>query len=143
MRAELNPLVDKVWAYCDSTGVRGRTVTLKVKFADFQIITRSRIARGADFGALDAGINQRGVAGGSVSDAERSSSYRRVALFAVRRCSRRRYANGSGVVSQLGRAKRSAAVCHATRWGENPLKSRFSQTVSFSKCLIGLARHGR
>ena len=48
MRAELNPLVDKVWAYCDSTGVRGRTVTLKVKFADFQIITRSRIARGAD-----------------------------------------------------------------------------------------------
>jgi impB/mucB/samB family C-terminal domain/Tripartite tricarboxylate transporter family receptor len=42
MRAELGPLVDKVWHYCDSTGVRGRTVTLKVKFADFQIITRSR-----------------------------------------------------------------------------------------------------
>jgi DNA polymerase IV len=42
MRAELGPLVDKVWHYCDSIGVRGRTVTLKVKFADFQIITRSR-----------------------------------------------------------------------------------------------------
>jgi DNA polymerase IV len=42
MRAELNPLVEKVWHYCDSTSVRGRTVTLKVKFADFQIITRSR-----------------------------------------------------------------------------------------------------
>jgi DNA polymerase-4 len=42
MRAELDPLVDKVWHYCDSTGARGRTVTLKVKFADFQIITRSR-----------------------------------------------------------------------------------------------------
>jgi DNA polymerase IV len=42
MKAELAPLVDKVWHYCDSTGVRGRTVTLKVKFADFQIITRSR-----------------------------------------------------------------------------------------------------
>ena len=42
MRAELDPLVDKVWAYCDGTGTRGRTVTLKVKFADFQIITRSR-----------------------------------------------------------------------------------------------------
>jgi DNA polymerase-4 len=42
MRAELAPLVDKVWHYCDGTGVRGRTVTLKVKFADFQIITRSR-----------------------------------------------------------------------------------------------------
>jgi DNA polymerase IV len=42
MRAELSPLVDKVWRYCESTGVRARTVTLKVKFADFQIITRSR-----------------------------------------------------------------------------------------------------
>jgi DNA polymerase IV len=42
MRAELAPLVAKVWHYCDSSGTRGRTVTLKVKFADFQIITRSR-----------------------------------------------------------------------------------------------------
>jgi len=42
LKTELDPLVDKVWRYCDSTGVRGRTVTLKVKFADFQIITRSR-----------------------------------------------------------------------------------------------------
>ena len=42
MRAELDPLVEKVWDYCETTGVRGRTVTLKVKFADFQIITRSR-----------------------------------------------------------------------------------------------------
>jgi DNA polymerase IV len=42
MRAELGPLVEKVWHYCDSTGARGRTVTLKVKFADFKIMTRSR-----------------------------------------------------------------------------------------------------
>jgi DNA polymerase-4 len=42
LKAELGPLVDKVWQCCDRTGVRGRTVTLKVKFADFQIITRSR-----------------------------------------------------------------------------------------------------
>jgi DNA polymerase-4 len=42
LRAELGPLVDKVWHHCESTGVRGRTVTLKVKFADFRIITRSR-----------------------------------------------------------------------------------------------------
>ena len=42
MRAELDPLVDKVWHYCESIGVLGRTVTLKVKFANFQIITRSR-----------------------------------------------------------------------------------------------------
>ena len=42
MRAELGPLIDKVWRYCESTGARARTVTLKLKFADFQIITRSR-----------------------------------------------------------------------------------------------------
>jgi DNA polymerase IV len=42
LRAELGPLVEKVWHYCDSTGARGRTVTLKVKFADFQVMTRSR-----------------------------------------------------------------------------------------------------
>jgi DNA polymerase IV len=40
--AELEPLVEKVWAYCDSTGSRGRTVTLKLKFFDFEMITRSR-----------------------------------------------------------------------------------------------------
>jgi DNA polymerase IV len=42
MRTELEPLAEKVWRYCEATGVRGRTVTLKVKYADFQIITRSR-----------------------------------------------------------------------------------------------------
>ena len=42
LKAELGPLLDKVWQFCESTGVRGRTVTLKIKFADFQIITRSR-----------------------------------------------------------------------------------------------------
>ena len=40
--AELEPLVDKVWRHCESSGSRGRTVTLKVKFADFEIRTRSR-----------------------------------------------------------------------------------------------------
>ena len=42
MVAELQPLIDKVWRHCEGTGNRGRTVTLKVKFADFEIITRSR-----------------------------------------------------------------------------------------------------
>jgi DNA polymerase-4 len=40
--AELEPLVDKVWTYCESAGTRGRTVTLKLKFFDFEMITRSR-----------------------------------------------------------------------------------------------------
>ena len=42
MVAELQPLIDKVWRHCESTGNRGRTVTLKVKFADFEIMSRSR-----------------------------------------------------------------------------------------------------
>jgi DNA polymerase-4 len=42
MAAELQPLVDKVWRHCETTGNRGRTVTLKVKFADFEIISRSQ-----------------------------------------------------------------------------------------------------
>ena len=41
-RDALQEIVDKVWGYCERSGIRGRTVTLKVKFANFQIITRSR-----------------------------------------------------------------------------------------------------
>src|SRR6476620_2035694 len=40
--AELLPLVDKVWRHCEARGNRRQTVTLKVKFFDFEIITRSR-----------------------------------------------------------------------------------------------------
>jgi DNA polymerase-4 len=42
MVAELEPLIDKVWRHCEDKGARGRTVTLKVKFNDFEIITRSK-----------------------------------------------------------------------------------------------------
>jgi DNA polymerase-4 len=35
-------LIDKVWRHCEDKGSRGRTVTLKMKFNDFEIITRSR-----------------------------------------------------------------------------------------------------
>jgi DNA polymerase-4 len=42
MLAELQPLIDKVWRHCEDKGMRGRTVTLKVKFADFELISRSR-----------------------------------------------------------------------------------------------------
>ncbi len=40
-RDKLTPILEKVWRYCDHSGTRGRTVTLKVKFSDFQQITRS------------------------------------------------------------------------------------------------------
>ncbi len=42
MVVELGPLIDKVWRHCEGAGNRGRTVNLKVKFNDFEIITRSR-----------------------------------------------------------------------------------------------------
>jgi DNA polymerase IV len=41
-RDELRDIVEKVWRYCENSGVRGRTVTLKVKFANFRQLTRSR-----------------------------------------------------------------------------------------------------
>jgi DNA polymerase-4 len=41
-RESLREIIDKVWGYCERSGIRGRTVTLKVKFANFQQITRSR-----------------------------------------------------------------------------------------------------
>jgi DNA polymerase IV len=41
-RAALKPIIDKVGRYCEGTGIRGRTVTLKVKYADFSQVTRSR-----------------------------------------------------------------------------------------------------
>jgi len=43
-RDALHEIIDKVWEYCLRSAIRGRTVTLKVKFANFQQITRSRTA---------------------------------------------------------------------------------------------------
>jgi DNA polymerase-4 len=42
LATELRPLIEKVWHHCETTGARGRTATLKVKFSDFELITRSR-----------------------------------------------------------------------------------------------------
>ncbi|MGY4309620.1 DNA polymerase-4 [Bradyrhizobium sp. USDA 4369] len=63
MVAELRPLINKVWRHCESTGKSGRTVTLKVKFSDFEIITRSRsllspVAGHADLERLTIGLLQ-------------------------------------------------------------------------------------
>ena len=52
-RAEIATLVAKVWGHCESKQLRGRTVTLKVKYADFQQITRSRTVN-ASIAAADA-----------------------------------------------------------------------------------------
>ena len=46
MREALQPIIDKVWRHCETNGIRGRTVTLKIKFSDFSSITRSRSVAG-------------------------------------------------------------------------------------------------
>ncbi|PZR86748.1 MAG: DNA polymerase IV [Stutzerimonas stutzeri] len=45
-KAGLAPLAKKVWHYCEAREITGRTVTLKVKYSDFQQITRSRTLNG-------------------------------------------------------------------------------------------------
>jgi DNA polymerase-4 len=35
-------MADDVWGWCEKANARGRTVTVKIKWADFQISTRSR-----------------------------------------------------------------------------------------------------
>jgi DNA polymerase-4 len=61
MAVELQPLIDKVWRHCEDKGARGRTVTLKVKFADFKLISRSRtlvsaMGRRSDLEAVSADL---------------------------------------------------------------------------------------
>lgn len=61
MVAQLQPLIDKVWRHCELAGSRGRTVTLKIKFADFEIVTRSRsvssaVANRGDLARLAIGL---------------------------------------------------------------------------------------
>jgi len=41
-RDQLRDIIEKIWAHCERSGTRGRTVTLKVKFANFRQITRRR-----------------------------------------------------------------------------------------------------
>ncbi|WP_337268392.1 DNA polymerase IV [Oryzifoliimicrobium ureilyticus] len=41
-REALQPLIEKVWSYCEANAIGAKTVTLKVKYSDFQQITRSK-----------------------------------------------------------------------------------------------------
>ena len=47
----IREMADDVWAWCEKTHALGRTVTVKIKYADFQIATRSR--------TFDAPVNSR------------------------------------------------------------------------------------
>jgi DNA polymerase-4 len=46
IEAEVLALADKVWTWCETAQAFGRTVTVKIKYADFQQATRSRSAPG-------------------------------------------------------------------------------------------------
>ncbi|MBP2236312.1 DNA polymerase-4 [Sinorhizobium kostiense] len=41
-REGLQPLIEKVWGYCEANEIGAKTVKLKVKYADFSQITRSK-----------------------------------------------------------------------------------------------------
>jgi DNA polymerase-4 len=47
LEAGLSPLIEDIWRYCERTHAYGRTINLKVKYADFHQITRSRTALSA------------------------------------------------------------------------------------------------
>jgi DNA polymerase IV len=42
IEAGIEAMADEVWTWCERTQTFGRTVTVKIKYADFQQITRSR-----------------------------------------------------------------------------------------------------
>ena len=53
IEARVLAMADDVWAWCEKTGARGRTVTVKIKWADFQQSTRSQsLARPVDSQAI-------------------------------------------------------------------------------------------
>lgn len=41
-QAELRPLAEKIWRYCEAHDITGKTVTVKIKYSDFTQATRSR-----------------------------------------------------------------------------------------------------
>jgi DNA polymerase-4 len=45
IEAGVRAMADDVWAWCEKHQVFGRTVTVKIKFADFRQVTRSRTLR--------------------------------------------------------------------------------------------------
>ena len=95
-RAALKPLIEQVWSYCEESTIRGRTVTLKARFADFQQVTRSRTGQ-APFtteAAVEAivytlleslfpvskGIRLLGVTQASLGDESRSGQQLRLSI---------------------------------------------------------------
>lgn len=49
---ELRPLAEKVWRYCEAHDISGKTVTVKIKYADFTQATRARTLP-SNFGRIE------------------------------------------------------------------------------------------
>ena len=96
-KAELGRLAEKVWRHAANKQISGRTVTLKVKYADFQQITRSRTSA-SSVGGLDElvgisralldgvfpvakGLRLLGVSLSSLSDSDPGQTRDQLALF--------------------------------------------------------------
>ncbi|MGO6855692.1 DNA polymerase IV [Rhizobium beringeri] len=69
-RDGIQPLIEKVWSYCDANEISAKTVTLKMKYSDFTQITRSKTVA---------------MAFGSVADLENAVNLLLQALFPVSR----------------------------------------------------------
>lgn len=41
-KEKLGPIIEKVWRHADAKGLYGKTLTLKLKYADFEVVSRSR-----------------------------------------------------------------------------------------------------
>lgn len=46
-KAELRPLAEKVWRYCEAHDITGKTITVKIKYSNFSQATRSRTVAGS------------------------------------------------------------------------------------------------
>ena len=96
-RKALKPLIEKIWRHCESASILGKTVTLKVKYADFHQVTRSRTSKTAvsteeeleriSYALLDSifpvskGIRLLGISMSSFGDAEMSDNQQMLLSF--------------------------------------------------------------
>ena len=85
LAAELERVAGYAWQRIERAEVSGRTVTLKVKFADFTLITRSKSFAGA--GARLRGLRGRraGPAGRAAAGAARASGCSASAFISMSR----------------------------------------------------------
>ena len=158
LHAEVRRMADELAAHMQRNGISGRTVTAKLRYADFSIRSRSTtlaapVDEGDRIGELACGLLDRGLRDrpgrcGSSASASRASPstgssrsttgrawIRSVARFSAERPPR----SGCGleeVVACSLSAKTAAGACH---WVRSPLRAKLAAAV----CLPVAQRDGR